>query len=95
MILTCACWPVTLVLVDVLAQVDRLLSNLDAIENEQRIAHETARAILLQSAMEEYLELVRKGDWPKARTCLHRVLQVANYIVADLPTSESGEDLAQ
>lgn len=74
---------------DILDEVAQLLSSLDAIEKEQRAGQEMGKAMLLRSAMEDYIEWVRRRDWPKARACLERIVEAGNYMVSSLPDSES------
>ena len=89
MILTIVPWAVTLVPMDVLDEVAQLLSSLEAIEKEQRAGQEMGKAMLLRSALEDYVEWVKRRDWPKARVCLDRILRAGTYMISSLPESES------
>ncbi len=76
-------------------QVIRLLSDLDAIETEQRLAQEWGKALLLHSGTQAYVDCVSKRDWQKARGYLKQIIRVANLMIIDLPEDQSGDRLVE
>ncbi len=75
---------------DIWDEVTRILDANEVLEKNRRAGQELGKAVLLQAAIEDYVDSVTKRDWEQARDQLASVLVAAMNMLADLPQDDSG-----
>ncbi len=82
----------TLVPMDILDQVARLMSALEAIDNEKRASLELGKAKLLRTAIGAYITYIQAHEWKSAREQLERIQVAIDKMLPQLPSSNSDTD---
>lgn len=73
---------------DIIDQVSQLLSGLEIIERNRRAGEELGKAMLLQAAIEDYVDSVSTRNWERARGQLTCILMAVVNMIPALPSEK-------
>ncbi len=77
---------------DILDEVAKLVSEIEAKEKQKQVDHEATKGILLHEATADYLESVRRHKWKRAHDQLVQIFQFVTAILSTPQADDPGDD---